>query len=89
MFPVPVAPKVTVVPLTGLLFASRRVTVTVEVVVPSAATPVAGAAEIVEFAIVGAPATKVTVVVTPAKPAGSEILTVFVSATVVFRVAVA
>jgi len=89
VFPVPVEAKVTLVPVTALLLASRSVTVTVEVVVPSAVIPLEGEPEIVEFATVGAPATKVTVVSTPLKPAGVAILTVFASAIVDFKVAVA
>ena len=54
--------SVTVLPATGLLLASRRVTVTVEVVEPSAVTE-AGAAETPDCAAVTAPGVKVTVAV--------------------------
>jgi len=79
---VPVDAKVVETPLTGLLFTSRRVIVTVEVAEPSAVTPLEGEAEIVEFATTGVPAVKVTVAVTPLNPAGVAILRVFVCATV-------
>lgn len=80
---VPVAANVVEVPLTGFPLASFRVIVTVEVATPSAATKL-GEAAIVEVATFGAPATKVTVVVTPVRPAGAETLRVFISATVDF-----
>jgi len=89
VFPVPVAAKAAEAPLTGLLLASRRVIVTVDVVVPSAVTPVDGEAEIVEFATTGVPATKTTVPVAPVSPAGPVMLRVFDSATVVLIVPVA
>jgi hypothetical protein len=54
--------RVTVLPLTGLLFASKSVTVIVEVVVPSAVTE-AGLALTVDLAALTAPAVKVTVAV--------------------------
>jgi len=88
-FPVPVAAKVVVTPLIGLLFTSRRVMVTVEVVLPSAVTPLEGEAEIVEFATTAEPGIKATVEVTPANPAGVAMLRVFVSATVDLIVPVA
>jgi len=50
--------------------------------VPSAVTPVDGEADRVEVPATGAPAIKVTVVVTPPKPEGVEIARVFTSATV-------
>lgn len=56
--PVPCA-SVTLFPLTGLLFASRSVTVIVEVAVPSAVTE-AGFALTVETVALTAPAVKVT-----------------------------
>ena len=59
--PLPLA-RVTVLPETGLEFASFSVTVTVEVVEPSAAIEV-GAALTVDFAAVTGPAVKVTVAV--------------------------
>lgn len=89
VFPIPVAAIVVETPLTRLLFASRRVIVTVEEVVPSAVTPLEGEAEMLEFAANGAPATKATVAVTPVKPLGVAMLTVLVSATVVAIVPVA
>ena len=82
VLPEPVAAKAAVAPGTGLLFASRRVIVTVELAEPSAVTPELGEAEIVEFAATGAPGIKVTVLVTVPKPAGVAMLTVLVSATV-------
>lgn len=78
----PVEANVVETPLAGLLFTSRRVIVTVEVVTPSAVIPVLGEAEIVEFPATGAPATKVTVPLTLENPVGEAILTVFVAATV-------
>ena len=54
--------SVTVLPGTTLVFASRSVTVTVEVVAPSAVTD-AGAAPTVELAALGTPAANVTVAV--------------------------
>ena len=80
MEPVSVAEKVGVTLATGLLFTSRRVTVTVEVELPFATTgpePV-----IVEVAATADPATNVTVPVTLPNPAGVEILRVFAAATV-------
>ena len=59
--PPPLA-SVTVLPETGLLLASRRVTVTVEVVEPSAVTD-EGAAETPDCAAVTGPGVKVTVAV--------------------------
>lgn len=82
VFPLPVDPNAVVTPFTGLLFASRSVIVTVEVVAPSAVTPLEGEAEIVELATTGLPATNVAVVVTPENPAGVAMLKVFVCATV-------
>lgn len=82
VFPVPVAAKVVVAPVTGFPFASRRVIVTVEVAVPSAATPVAGDATIVEFAAEARPGRKTTVPVTAPSPAGEAMLRVLVSARV-------
>lgn len=89
VFPVPVDARVTVVPVTGLLFASFSVIVRVDVVTPSAVTLLAGEAVKVEFATVAGPATNVTVPVTPPSPAGEEMLRVFTSATVDFIVPVA
>lgn len=89
VFPIPVAAIVVETPLTGLLLISRRVIVRVEVVVPSAVTPLEGEAEIVEFATTGAPAINPTVAVTPVKPLGAVMLSVFVSATVEVMVPVA
>lgn len=57
--PVPVALKVGVVPLIGLLNASRIVTVTLEVATPSATTGLVPV--IVDVATAGAPAMKTTV----------------------------
>jgi hypothetical protein len=57
--PVSVAPNVGVWPDTGLLLASLRVTVTVEVATPSAVTGVVPV--IVEFTATAAPAVKTTV----------------------------
>lgn len=82
MFPDPVAAIVVVAPTTGLLFASRRVRVIVEVAEPSAVTPVEGEAEIVEFAASAEPATKVTAPVTVTRLAGVAMLSVFTAATV-------
>jgi len=81
VFEVPVDVNATVVPLTGLLFASRMVTVTVPVAVLSATT-LLGETERVAFPATAGPATKVTVEVTAPKPPGVEILSVFTSATV-------
>ena len=53
----------TVLPETGLLFASFSVTVTVEVVVPSAVTLMDGAEVTVEVVALTAPATKATLAV--------------------------
>ncbi len=72
--------KTTVWPLTGLLLASRRVTVTVELVDPSAVTFELGEPEIVELAAETAPAVKVTVPVTEPSPAGEAMLSVLTSA---------
>ena len=55
--------NVTVLPATGLLFASFSVTVTVEVVVPSAVTLMDGAEVTVEVDALTAPATKATLAV--------------------------
>ena len=55
-------PSVTVLPDTGLPLASLRVTVTVEVVDPSAVTEL-GLAETVDWAAVTGPGVKVTVAV--------------------------
>lgn len=85
VFPVPVEAKVVETPLTGLLFASRRVIVSVEVAVPSAVA-LLGDPEIVEFATTGAPATKVTV--PPVMTSGLTRESVFVSARSDFRVQV-
>jgi len=82
VFPDPVAAIVVVAPTTGLLFASRRVIVRVEVVVPSAVTPLEGDAERVEFATTAEPATKVTLPVTDVRLAGVAMLRVFACATV-------
>jgi hypothetical protein len=57
-----VAATLTVLPLTGLLFASRSVTVTVDVATPSATT-VVGLAVTVEALADTAPAVKVTLAV--------------------------
>jgi hypothetical protein len=57
-----VAARLTVFPLTGLLFASRSVTVTVDVATPSAAT-LAGLAVTLEALADTAPAVKVTAAV--------------------------
>lgn len=89
VLPVPVAANVVDKPETGLLFASRRVIVTVEVVAPSAVTPVEGEVLTEEFAASGGPATNPTVVVTPERPAGVAMLTVFTAAAVDLIVAVA
>ena len=86
VFPVPVEANVVAVPLTGLLFASRSVIVTVEVVDPFAVTPELGEAEIVEFAATAVPATKLTV--PSAFVNGLEIERVFVSALVERKVQV-
>ena len=59
--PVP-CERVTVLPLTGWLFASIRVTVIVEVVEPSAVTEV-GLALTVDLVALAGPATKLTVAV--------------------------
>jgi len=82
VFPVPVAPNVVAIPVIGLLFASRRVMVTVEVATPSAETPVLGEATIVEFAADARPGLKTTVPVTEPRPAGEAMLRVLVSAPV-------
>lgn len=89
VFPVPLDAKVVVTPLTGLLFASRSVSVMVDVVVPSAVMPLEGEADNVELAAIGGPAMKVTDVVTPANPEGVAILSVFACATVEAMVPVA
>jgi hypothetical protein len=62
------AVSVTVLPLTGLLFASIRVTVIVEVVVPSAITDV-GFALTVDTNALTAPGTMVSVPDVPVKEA--------------------
>lgn len=82
VFPTPVEAIVVEIPLTGLLFTSRRVIVTVVIVVPSAVIPLDGEAEMVEFPATAVPATKVTVALTPVKPLGVVMLIVFSSATV-------
>lgn len=87
VFPVPVEAIVVVTPFAGLLFASRSVIVIVEVATPFAVIPVAGAAEIVEFAAVAAPAMKETV--PPVMRSGVVIERVFVSALSDLRVQVA
>lgn len=58
VLPVPEALKTGVVPLIGLLFASRNVTVTVDVATPSAVTGLVPV--MVEFAMAAAPAMNVT-----------------------------
>lgn len=78
VFPVPVEANTVVAPLTGLLYASRRVIVTVDVTTPSAVTPEDGVAEIEEFPAAGAPAMKETV--PPDLVTGVVICRVFVSA---------
>lgn len=85
---VPVAAKVTAVPLMAFPFASFKVMVTIEVDDPLAVTEL-GEAAIVEVPADGAPGTNVTDPVTPVNPAGVAMLRVFASATVDFIVAVA
>lgn len=81
------AANVGTVPATGLLFASSRVAVIVEVATPFAITVLVPV--MVEFAAATAPATKLTVFVTPVRPVGAVILSVFVPTAVEFIVPVA
>ena len=84
MFPLPVlvAVNVGVNPATGLLEASFKRIVTVEVAVPSAMT--GDVPEMLEFAATADPAVKVTV--PPALTTGVAIESVFTSAELDFRV---
>lgn len=85
VFPVPVDAKAVVTPLIGLLLASRMVITTLDWVTPSAVVPVLGEAAMVEFAAEGAPGMKVTGVASVPRPDGVAKPTVFVSATVDFK----
>lgn len=83
--PVPLALKVGVLPLTGLLKASSKVTVTVEVATPSATTGLEPV--IVDVATAAAPATNVTL--PPTLITGDAIERVLISALVLASVQVA
>lgn len=86
VFPLPVAAKVVVTPLIGLLFASRIVIRTLDCARPSAVVPELGVAVMVEFAADAPPGMKVTEVASDPSPEGVAKLTVFVSATVAFKI---